>query len=284
MKKTGLSSIGIVSLGIASLLLSSCGSGVDNSKIVIGLECNYAPFNWTEKAENSFTLPISNHAGQFADGYDIQIAKKMSEDLKKDVVVVQLEWGTLIPDLQAGTINAIIAGMTDTEEREQSIDFTDEYYRSELVLVTKKETADKYTSALSEADFSTLIKGKYLVSQSSTVTDDIIETFATKYGCVHNTPVSSFALAAQDVTSGSAFAMTAELPVANSIVASNSALGIVHMDQAILGETQAELGVSIGIKKGNTELKDALNSSLAKITKTQRDDLMSAAVIRSSAL
>jgi ABC-type amino acid transport substrate-binding protein len=284
MKKTGLSSIGIVSLGIASLLLSSCGSGVDNSKIVIGLECNYAPFNWTEKAENSFTLPISNHAGQFADGYDIQIAKKMSEDLKKDVVVVQLEWGTLIPDLQAGTINAIIAGMTDTEEREQSIDFTDEYYRSELVLVTKKETADKYTSALSEADFSTLIKGKYLVSQSSTVTDDIIETFATKYGCVHNTPVSSFALAAQDVTSGSAFAMTAELPVANSIVASNSALGIVHMDQAILGETQAELGVSIGIKKGNTELKDALNSSLAKITKAQRDDLMSAAVIRSSAL
>jgi ABC-type amino acid transport substrate-binding protein len=282
--KHGVSLLSLAVVGSLGFVLASCGTAIDNSKIVVGLECNYAPFNWTETKENEYTLPISNHAGSYADGYDIQISKKISSYLNKNVVVVQLDWDTLIPDLQAGSINCIIAGMTDTEEREKSIDFTDEYYRSELVLVVKKDVADNYTSTLSEADFSALVKGKYLESQKSTVTNDVLDIFAQKYGAIHNTPVADFASAVADVSSGAAFGMTAELPVANSIVATNTSLGIIHLDQSILGDKQAELGVSIGIKEGNSELQTAINSALATIDQTARNALMTAAVIRSSSL
>ncbi len=261
--------------------LGSCGDSSSDNTLIIGLECNYAPFNWTESASNDYTLPIYNKSGFYADGYDIQISKKLSEITGMKVEIYQEQWESLTTDIQTGTINCIIAGMTDTEEREQAVDFTDEYYRSELVLVTKKSVADTYSAALSSSEFTTLINGKMIESQNNTVTDDVIDTYFVTRGAIHNTPVTSFALAAQDVVNGSAFAMTAEYPVAQSIVASNSSLGIVRLDQSILGDSLKELGVSIGLQKGSS-LKATLNSALAQISQDDRNTMMSAAVTRST--
>lgn len=280
MRKVTKTCLAVIPM-LVGLALVSCNKGVDNSELVIGLECNYAPFNWTEANENEFTLPISNHKGSYADGYDIQIAKLLSEDLGKPVKIIETQWTSLIADLQLGSINCVIAGMTDTDERRQSIDFTNEYYRSELVLVTSKTVADTFNTVISQGDFASFVSGKVIVSQVETVTDDMIELFKNTYGAIHASPVSSFALAATDVSNGSAFAMTAEYPVAQSIIKSFSNLGIVHIDQNILGESQADLGVSIGIKKGNTELQNALNASLAKISSEARTELMIEAVNRS---
>lgn len=281
MKKSFLGLMGLFGLMLTSV--TSCGASTfDNTKLVIGLECNYAPFNWTEVAPNDYTLKVANKTNMWADGYDVQIGKILSEKLELPVEIHQIEWDSLIPELTFGNINAVIAGMTDTEERRLSIDFTDEYYRSELVLITSKSVADLYTGSLSETEFAQLIKNKMIVSQSMTVTDDVIEIFEEKYGAIHNNPVSSFALAAQDVVSGAAFAMTAELPVAKSIISTLDTLGIIHMDQSILGETQSELGVSIGIAKGNTELANMINEALSEISIQERNDLMEAAVIRSA--
>ena len=129
----------LLPVALLGIVLAGCSSNsVSDETLVVGLECNYAPFNWTENAANSYTLPIANHAGSYADGYDIQIAKMLAEKTGKKVEIRKMVWESLVPDLQAGNINCIIAGMTDTEEREKSMDFTAEYYRSELVLVTKK--------------------------------------------------------------------------------------------------------------------------------------------------
>lgn len=280
MKKTNIM-LGLAAL-LAGLSLASCGHfEVGNDKIVIGLECNYAPFNWTEASENSFTLPISNHADSFADGYDVQIGKLLGEKLGKEVVIVEQQWESLIPDLQTGSINAIIAGMTDNAERRQAIDFTDEYYRSELVFVVTAEEAAKFTGVIRAEKVASFVNGKMFVSQVQTMTDDIIEDKLKKMGAIHNTPVSTFALAAQDVARGSAYAMTAEYPVAQSIVASNNALGIVRIDQSVLGDL-SDLGVSIGIKKGNDSFRDDLNRALADISQEQRNTLMAEAVARSA--
>lgn len=235
--------------------MASCQTPGD--EIVIGLECDYAPFNWTTYQSSDYTLPISNKANAFADGYDIQIAKYLSTELNQNIKIVALPWDSLISDLVLDSIDLVIAGMTDTEERRQTIAFTDEYYRSELVLITSKTVADQYTSPLSSEELRTLINGQIIVSQKGTVTNDVIaNTFATEYGAIHANPLDTFAYAATDVSTGSAFAMTAELPVAQSIVASFPNLGIVHIDQEILGETQAELGVSIGLRKQDTQLKE----------------------------
>lgn len=265
------------------VLLSACSSTkASDDTLVVGLECNYAPFNWTESGATSYTLPISNHAGSYADGYDIQMSKLLSEKTGKKVKIVQTVWESLIPDLQSGSLNCIIAGMTDTAEREQSIDFTDEYYRSELVLVVKKEVADAHPGVLSKDDFTSLIKGKQIESQNETLTDDIIQNVFVPLGAIHNTAVGSFALASVDVEKGLAFAMTAEYPVAQSIVASNSdTLGILHLDQTILGEELKSLGVSIGLQKGSV-LKTSLNAALSSISQEMRVSLMSEALSRSS--
>jgi ABC-type amino acid transport substrate-binding protein len=263
---------------------TSSTSSQTPDKLVIGMEVNYAPFNWSETASSEYTLPVSNHAGSYADGYDIQIAKLLSQKTGMEVSIFQSDWDSLIPNLQAGTINAVIAGMTDTAERELSIDFTDEYYHSELVLVTKKSVADSYTSAISSSDFGTFANGKMFVSQNDTVTDDVISEKFVNYGAIHNNAAADFATAALSVSTGAAFAMTAELPVAQSLVNSFTSLGIVHIDQAILGDLYASLGVSIGLKKGSSALQSSLNSALKEISSDTRLSLMEGAVSRSASL
>lgn len=274
--------LGACALG-ATASLASCGTQSDDNTLVIGLECNYAPFNWTIGTSSDYTLSISNQANSYADGYDIVFAKRAAKELNMNVKIVKLEWDNLIPQLNAGTINCIIAGMTDTAERRESIDFTNEYYRSELVLVTSKKVADQYNSTtLNLSDLQTLLNGKGLISQIQTVTDSVIDSLASSTSCVHMTPVDTFAIAATQVSSGAAFAMTSELPVAQSIVNANSSLGIIRIDQSVLGVDLSELGVSIGIKKGNTDLQSKLNSVLANYSQEERNADMSAAVERSA--
>lgn len=286
IKKLGLMFTTLLSLFSLTCCTSSDNDEVPTSEItsqnveqlIVGLECNYAPFNWTETTPSESTLPIEGKANQFANGYDIQIAKLIGKYENMQVVIRKMDWDSLILSLESEEINAVIAGMTDTEERRQSIDFTDEYYRSELALVVKKSNAVEGT--LSKDKFEAFIKGKAIVSQTSTVTDDLIDIFVKEFGATHNKPVDTFADAAIDVSNGTAFAMTAELPVAKSISASNADLKIVRISQDILGERAAELGVSIGIKKGNTSLKNKINDGLSKISKETRETLMEQAISR----
>ncbi len=284
MNRNVLKTLGLAACATIGLAgLTSCNSGVSNDTLVIGLECNYAPFNWTTSTETENTLSISNESGSFADGYDIAFAKRASKELGMDVKIVKLEWDNLIPQLDAGQINCIIAGMTDTEERRESIDFTNEYYRSELVLVTQKSLADTYASTtVDSTTLKTILNGKGVISQIQTVTDSVIDTLVSDFNCVHMNPVDTFASASVQVSSGAASAMTAEYPVAQALVKANSNLGIIRIDQSILGEDKlAELGVSIGIKKGNTELQNKLNSVLANYSQDDRNKDMSSAVERS---
>lgn len=279
--------IALVVALFSSVIISSCGTNdglpsnqasEEKEDLIVGLECDYAPFNWTETSANETTLPIDGKANQYADGYDIQIAKLIGEYENMNVVIRKMDWDSLIPSLQSGEINAVIAGMTDTEERRQSIDFTNEYYRSELALVVKKENAP--SEVLDQDAFKVFINGKSVVSQTSTVTDDLIDIFVSDYGAIHNKSVDTFGTAALDIQNGVSFAMTAELPVATSIVASNSSLSVVRINQDILGDRGAELGVSIGIAKSNSVLKEKINHALSQISKETRDTLMNAAISR----
>lgn len=254
---------------------------VEADKLVIGMECNYSPFNWTTSQESEYTLPISKT--EYADGYDIQIAKILSEKMQMDVTIVKEQWESLIEDCNMGNTNLVLAGMTDTEERRASISFSDEYYRSEVVLLVKKDIADQYQNhVLTSDDLKTLLKGKQVISQKDTVEDDIIDTFVKDYQSVHVPGQTTYGLAAKDVEQGIAFALTVELPVANAYVSSMNDVGIIHINQNVLGVDLSQLGVSIGIKKGNDGLKSAVNAVLSTISNEKRNELMNAAVERSA--
>ncbi len=264
------------------IFASSCGGNTNDDVIRVGMECNYAPFNWTCGSESEYTLPVYNEAGKYADGYDVQFVKRLAKETGKTVQIYKLEWDSLILQLNSNQIDAVIAGMTDTEERRQQISFSEEYYRSELVLIVSKTISDTYEGKeLGNDDLGSLLAGKMIESQRGTVTDDVIETFKTNYGATHATAVDTFSKAALDVHTGGVFAMTAELPVAQSIVKNYSDLGIIHMNQNILGVDLSDLGVSIGIRKDDTSLKETINSVLANYSTEERNNDMSAAVERS---
>ena len=96
----------------------------DGKTLRIGMEAAYAPYNWQESAESDTTIPIENVSGAYADGYDVQIAKRIAKALDMEPVAVKMEFGALVDALGNGTIDIICAGMSVTPERTQSADFT----------------------------------------------------------------------------------------------------------------------------------------------------------------
>ena len=112
-----------------------------NGTLKVGMECAYKPYNWTDTEGKSLgAVPISGEGkeGLYANGYDVQIAQYVANKLGLKLEVYQYEWDSLIPALNSGAIDAIVAGMSPTAEREKEIDFTSTYYESNLVIIIKK--------------------------------------------------------------------------------------------------------------------------------------------------
>ncbi len=107
----------------------------------IGMECAYEPYNWTDTDGSSLgAVPISSEGqqGLYANGYDVQIAQYVANRLGLKLEIYAMEWDSLIPAVNSGAIDAIVAGMSPTAERAQEIDFTDTYYESNLVVIIRK--------------------------------------------------------------------------------------------------------------------------------------------------
>lgn len=127
---------------VTELVLSSEAPANPTGTLKVGMECAYAPFNWTDMAEPTLgAVPISSAGseGMYANGYDVQIAQYIANKLGMKLEIYAITWEGLLPAVQSGTVDAIIAGMSPTAERENEIDFTDVYYSSNLVVIYKKK-------------------------------------------------------------------------------------------------------------------------------------------------
>ena len=272
-KKRILSSVlcGLISV----LSMTSCDNSQTNGKkqLVIGLECNYTPFNWTELSENEYTLPISNVSDSYADGYDIQIAKYLGEKLDYEIVIKKLEWDALLTSMVTVDINCIIAGMSYSEERDLTIDFTNNYYTSEMTIVVRKDSPLVNITNVNE------LANYKVVSQRGTLTYDIIDQIP---NVIKQPALDSFAVASLSVASGTSDAMTAEYPVAKAIVNGNSALTLVTFskENGFQNLDENELGVAIGIQEGNKKLKELINNALNELSNEQRKEMMDGAIKR----
>ena len=104
----------------------------------VGMECAYEPFNWTDVEPSVGSVAISSEGGGYANGYDVQIAQYVANKLNMKLEVYAIEWDSLIPAVQSGAVDAVVAGMSPTADREEEVDFTNTYYESNLVIIIKK--------------------------------------------------------------------------------------------------------------------------------------------------
>lgn len=269
----------VLLFAITCLSVTSCKKvKFDESKkeLVIGLECDYAPFNWLEMEQTSTNYPVDGISGAYAEGYDVQMAKKIAEKLGYTLVIKKIDWDGLIPALESGTIDAIIAGMSPIEERKLKINFTNAYYESTHVLVTKVNSS--YYNAKKYSD----LTDAKVVGQRNTVYDTIASEICNKNtNCNYLTALESVPLIITAIKSGAADITVLEEPVAKGIVARDSSLGYFKLDE-VFTLTEADKVVSIGVRKIDDKLKDKINEALSQISNTERLEMMMQAVERNA--
>lgn len=262
------------------LVLAGCSNGADKTAsasaqqgkdtFTVGMECNYAPFNWQTTEAGNTAVALPGGAG-YCDGYDVAISKKLAEDMGKELVVKKINWDGLQPALESGDIDAIVAGMTANEEREEGIDFTTPYYESEMVMIVPKD------SELASFNDIQQFSGHKVIGQKNTNYDTIIDQIN---GVDHVTPKSAYPELILAVQTGEAEAITAEKPVAQGIVEANPDLTYITFADG--KGFDVDTSVSIGLKNNtrDTENFKKVQSALDKISTSERDTLMVDAVNR----
>ncbi|MDR3127981.1 MAG: ABC transporter substrate-binding protein/permease [Bifidobacteriaceae bacterium] len=243
----------------------------ENNDFVVGMECNYEPFNWQTASASSTAVSIGS-AG-WCDGYDVQISKIIANELNKKLVIKKIAWDGLQPALESGVINAVIAGMTNTSERQNGIDFTTPYYSSDLTVIVRKNSKP--------AEFSNIqqFTNYKLMAQKNTIYDDVIDQIK---GVVHQTPKESYPLLVYALQNDETDGIVAEMPVAEGIIRSNHDLQVVKFIKN--KGFQADTSVSIGLPKGtkNSSFFNQVQTALDKISLTKRKELMLQAVMGDS--
>lgn len=254
-------------LMLALMLVLAMAAGAVAEEFRVGMECDYAPFNWTQAEETETSVPISS--GGFADGYDVQIAKRIAEALGRDLVIVKTEWDGLTLSVTSGKIDAIIAGMSPTAERAVTIDFSDAYYESDLVVVVKKDSP--YAGATKLADLSGAAITAQLNTFHYTVIDQIPEV-------KQQVAMETFPAMIVALNAGRIDGYVSERPGAVSAVASNPDLTFVSFEEGSGFEASPEdVAIAVGLKKGS-ELRDPINELLATISREERQQMMDDAV------
>ena len=275
----------ILSAAMALALLTGCSSQpaapaqtetdtVAASNVLrVGMECNYAPFNWTTTTQTDMTVQISGV--DYADGYDVQIARKLADDLGMELQIVKLDWDSLILSLQKDQIDAVIAGMTATEERMKQVDFTTPYYVSEEVIIVRKDSDLANIKNVQE------LSGKKVQGQMNTIYDDIIDQID---GVQHMPAAETFPASIQALQAGGVDAVTSELPVAIGVVAANPDLTYIRFEAGKgFTDENGDATVSIAVSKDKPELLAQLQTALDKISEDDRNAMMQAAVERQPA-
>ena len=252
---------------VCGLVLVGCGGNSGTSdekeKFVVGMECNYTPFNWQSNDPTDTSVPLEG-AG-YADGYDVMIAQRIADELGKELVVKKVSWDGLGNALQSGEIDAIIAGMTASEDRELGIDFTTPYYESEMVMIVRKDDACANFTDIQQ------FAGLNVLGQKGTTYDEIIDQIK---DVNHMTPKATYPEMVNSLINGEADALTAELPVAEGIISSNPQLTYITFAEG--KGFDVDTTVSIGLREGTrgTDEFNAVQAALDKISQEERQELM----------
>ena len=268
--------IALMMLLLIAFSLASCGKKQEDEtpasdmetikasgKLRVGMECDYAPFNWMVTNPTDTSEKIQS--GGYADGYDIYFSRMIAEALGVEVEVVKLEWNGLTLALEAGTIDLIIAGMSPTEERKQTVDFTDAYYRGKKVIVVRNDSRFLGAKSLDELD------GITLSAQLNSLHYDLIDQVP---GAVKEMPYENSPAKILAVQSGVLDGFVEDIDVAKAVVETNPDLTyITFEDGKGFNVDETKITNAIGCRKGS-DMVEFINAILAKVSPEEREALM----------
>lgn len=263
-----------VMLAVSLTALASCGNSVDASKDVenikkagvlkVGMECAYAPYNWTQTNADNDAVKIKNADG-YANGYDVQAARKIAASLGVELEIYAYKWDALIPAVESGTIDCVIAGMSPTAERKAVLDFSDNYYVSNLVIIVREDGA--YANAQSLADF----KGCSIGAQAVTFHAEALKQIED----VKENILDDFTLLYTALTANTIDGYVAEEPTAYSICSEGSGLTFAPLVNNSTGFTcdEGDTAIAVGVRKGS-DLAAAISEIVDGISDSERSELM----------
>lgn len=268
MKKT----ISIILALILCLSVCACSKGgSDSNKLRVAMECTYAPYNWTQSTDENGAVKISG-TNSYAYGYDVMMAKLIAEDMGKELEIVKLDWDPLIPAVQSGDVDCVIAGQSITSDRLKVVDFSKPYYYASIVTLVKADSP--YANAKGISD----LAGATCTSQIGTVWYDVCLPQIENANILPAQETAPGMLVALD--SGAIDLVVTDMPTA-------LAATVVYDDFVLLdfsGSTddfevsEEEINIGISVKKGNTELLNAINKVLDTMTKDDYEKMMAEAI------
>ena len=243
----------------------------EKKTLKVAMECGYAPYNWTQPDDSNGAVQISG-SSDYAYGYDVMMAKHICEELGYDLEIVKLDWDSLVPAVQSGKVDCVIAGQSITKERQEMVDFTSPYYYASIITLVKGD--GDYADAASVED----LKGVTCTSQQNTIWYD---------SCLPQIPDADI-LPAQEsapamlvaLESGKCDAVVTDMPTGKAACIAYPDLKLLDFTDTD-GEFQVsdeDINIGISVQKGNTELLDALNSVLDKMTEDDFTEMMDEAI------
>ena len=247
-------------------------SGVEDGVLTIAMECAYAPYNWTQSDDSNGAVPIANVPGSYANGYDVMIGKMIAEANGWELEVIQSDWDSLVPGVQTGTFDAVIAGQSMTAERAEQVDFAGPYFYASIVCVTKADS--KFADASSIAE----LAGGSCTAQIATIWYDQIEG-AQVQPAAETAPAMLMAL-----ETGMVDFICTDMPTAQGAVAAYPDMKILDFsgtegDFQFSEEVRAEnVNIGVSMMKGNTVLKEAVDAVLSEMTVEDFNELMAKAI------
>ena len=246
-------------------------SSSSSNTLKVAMECGYAPYNWTQTTDANGAVKISGST-EYAYGYDVMMAKLIAEKLGKDLEIVKLDWDSLVPAVQSGTVDCVIAGQSITSDRLQMVDFTTPYYYASIVCLVNE--GSKYENAQGISD----LKGAVCTSQQNTVWYDVclpqIEN-ANILPAQESAPAMLVALSA-----GRVDLICTDMPTAQAALVAYPSFRLLDFTESNdnFVVSQEEINIGISVSKNNPELTAAINEVLATLTVEDYNKMMDEAI------
>lgn len=268
---------------MAALTMTACGAAKttdaegaaaadgDNKTLKVAMECGYAPYNWTQPDDSNGAVPIQD-SKDYAYGYDVMMAKKIAQELGRELQIVKLDWDSLVPAVQSGTVDCVIAGQSITSERLEMVDFTEPYYYASIVGLTKADGTYADAKGLSD------LAGATCTSQLGTVWYDVCLgqiKDANIQPAQESAPAMLVAL-----ESGRTELVVTDMPTAMAACTAYPDLKLLDFTdtQDNFQVSEEEINIGISVQKGNKELLDGINGVLSKMTKEDYEKMMNEAI------